>query len=421
VGPRCEARTPGRSGRGHPDRPGCRGPSPAAFASLRRLNPYPCRFSRSFFDVPLSCLAWFLPSSVARVRPYWFDRPSPPLFRAESTGVLRFSTRSLDVRYLFDLRLQPSAAPQRRATSLRDRFPGRSSHRFAPVLRCAAHPTEVGCWSTFPRLPSFVAPLAASSLEFGHPGFTPPASSAHGFSQTSDGLHLQSTCLFYFTQAPPMGFKEHEWFVASLAVLTGPSEDSPARDHEARTRPSPGGRRTRNCCLLVANDSVSAEKMKLSPRTFVGMSLTRFPASSPSGRRALRTCPVLLLQIPRVSPALSASESLTRISASRQTGRRTLRPVRVHLRDPREHRPPQPAPTAPLPEQQPQPAIPKHSVLHRSFTPRPVPRFAAITTLPLGLSTSPPDHRALCATPLQYGTKCEMTVRKLSRRTTAPL
>jgi hypothetical protein len=46
--------------------------------------------------------------------------------------------------------------------------------------------------------------------------------------------------------------------------------------------------------------------------------------------------------------------------------------------------------------------IPKDSVLHRSFTPRPVPRIAAETTFRLGLATSPPGHRALCATPLQY-------------------
>jgi hypothetical protein len=56
----------------------------------------------------------------------------------------------------------------------------------------------------------FVVPLAASPLEFGSPGFPGPASSARGLSQTFDGLHLQTAHPFCFTQAPPMGFKEHE-------------------------------------------------------------------------------------------------------------------------------------------------------------------------------------------------------------------
>jgi len=61
--------------------------------------------------------------------------------------------------------------------------------------------------STTPSM-RFGPPLATSPVEFGIPGFPPPAPSALVFSQHYSGFLLQLVCLSCFIQAPPMGFKE---------------------------------------------------------------------------------------------------------------------------------------------------------------------------------------------------------------------
>jgi hypothetical protein len=76
------------------------------------------------------------------------------------------------------------------------------------VCYCSRPPKRTSDCRTTPSMRSST-PLATSPMEFGDPGFPPPAPSVLALSQHFDGLLLQSVCLSCFIQAPPMGFKEH--------------------------------------------------------------------------------------------------------------------------------------------------------------------------------------------------------------------
>lgn len=249
------------------------------------------------------------------------------------------------------------------------------------------------------------------------PGLPPPASSALDFSQAFDGLHLQSTCLFSFTQAPPLGFKEHKRLVADPRV--------PDRFIRRRSRPGvtklghaqlPEGRRADllSSIAVLTRCSVVYEVFVSNDCQFV-----THPTSceQSAGEEDTPTCPGLQLRETHDCPRyLPVCHSPGYLRADIQGGGHT--DMREFSFVPRENRSPQPATTAPLSEPQQQPPVPEDRVLHRSFTPRSVPRFAAITTFRLGLATAPPGRRALCATPLQYEPGANDSQR-LSRRTTA--
>lgn len=59
-----------------------------------------------------------------------------------------------------------------------------------------------------PHLPEFTAPLATSTSESGLPGVTTPGTFHPSVFETVRRFTPPISCLFYFTQAPPMGFKE---------------------------------------------------------------------------------------------------------------------------------------------------------------------------------------------------------------------
>lgn len=102
-----------------------------------------------------------------------------------------------------------------------------------------------------PHLPEFTAPLATSTSESGLPGVTTPGTFHPSVFATVRRFTPPISCLFYFTQAPPMGFKEQ-------ADLLSLKTDGPEEPYRLRARVSrlgqdriPAGRTSRLAAFLV--------------------------------------------------------------------------------------------------------------------------------------------------------------------------
>jgi len=209
---------------------------------------HPCRFSVSFFDAPLSCLTWFLPFLGCARTASWV-RPSPSILRnVRMHWILGFS--ACNSRSPSDLRSPTPTFGCTSETGVECLGFVLLAARIAALRRLianATHPTGAGCCSSSPRLLELCRPsggviAGVRSTRDCHPRHLPPLI----FLRSSTACTSRRLAMFSFTQAPPMGFKEPtKRFVASLAVLTGPSEDGPARDHEDRT------------CSFVPRDSGS--------------------------------------------------------------------------------------------------------------------------------------------------------------------
>ena len=190
-----------------------------------------------------------------------------------------------------DFRFGPS---DRSRTSLRSPTPPRG---FASLWR--RH-----CWSSV------------------YPGLPPPAPSAPGLSQASDGLLLQTAHLSCFIQTPPMGFKEHERFVAFLAVLTGPSWGQSRPGSQGSDMLTTRRRLHGSAALLPTTTSSCSRDARFAQCADV--SLTESAASNQYGRRAHRHARCSCLTV-RHTTAQCADVSLTESAASNQYERRAHR------------------------------------------------------------------------------------------------
>jgi len=194
-----------------------------------------------------------------------------------------------------------------------------------------------------------------------------------------------------------MGFKEHERHVAPLVFLTGPSEDGPVRDDEARTLPT--SKDDGNGVVFVARGSQSP-RGSLRFEQIAYAPLTRFSASSPSGRRTRRHI--------RFSNFLDLSSRLCRSPDATH-----LLPCQTgmwgggHASRPRlDSKPKRTFATATSPNsstaRNATPAFRPGGHRAAPFVhPSPTTSVCGNTPLPLRLTASLPGRRALGATPLQ--------------------
>jgi len=223
-------------------------------------------------------------------------------------------------------------------------FAGYAVRRFAPASRLCSHSTGVELLRV-PRLLRFVVPLAASSLEFGLPGISTPGIFRPWSFSNLRRLAPPDDSPVLFHTGTTYGIQRTRVDVCVPVFLTGPSEDSPVRDYEARARSSSRGMLITELLLSVLDTEL---EMKRSSRV-VDESTARFPASSPSWQKffnqlvtpaswVLFRCShhVSIRHSPDFLQAVSRGRGQTEQHVPRRKSRKA--PV------------PQPAPTAPLSE-----------------------------------------------------------------------
>lgn len=154
----------------------------------------------------------------------------------------------------------------------------------------------------------------------------------------------------------PVSYRHHLWdskntnrFIASLVFLTGLSEDSPVRDYEARNDHLPESRMITELSLLVARHSARMKRLS------VACLRVTHPNFLQAVRQGGRHFNKLLTSASGSFFSLCApcvDSSLTRFSASSQSGRRANRAARAPKKNSRRAPVPQVAPTAPTSEPQ---------------------------------------------------------------------
>lgn len=100
-----------------------------------------------------------------------------------------------------------------------------------------------------PHLPEFTAPLATSTSESGLPGVTTPGTFHPSVFATVRRFTPPISCLFYFTQAPPMGFKEQADLLSLKTDGSRRTLQTSSASFETRSRPNSGRSYILTCCF----------------------------------------------------------------------------------------------------------------------------------------------------------------------------